>query len=144
MTDPAPDTVRFDTRIAVVLRDDLAPWQELNVTAFVVSGIATSEPGLVGEAYEDADARTYLPMLRQPVLVHVGDGEVLRHVHRRALERALPLAIYTAELFATGHDAANRAAVRVVPTDALDLVGVALRGPRNVVDRILKPARLHP
>lgn len=144
MTDAAPETVRFDTKIAVVLREDLAPWQELNVTAFVVSGIATSEPGLVGPPYEDADGRSYLPMLRQPVLIHVGDADVLRHVHAKALARELSLAVYTADLFATGHDAANRAAVRAVPTDALDLVGVAVRGPRNVVDRLLKPARLHP
>ena len=29
---------RFDTKIAVLLRHDLAPWQRLNVTAFLVSG----------------------------------------------------------------------------------------------------------
>ena len=29
----------FDTKIAIVIRDDLAPWQELNVTAFLTSGI---------------------------------------------------------------------------------------------------------
>lgn len=134
---------RFDTKVAVVLRDDLLPWQELNVTAFVMSGIATSEEGLVGEPYEDADGRVYLPMLRQPVLVHTASVEVLRRAHTKALERGIPLAIYTRELFSTGHDAANRAAVRVVGTDDLDLVGVALRGPRNVVDRLTKGARLH-
>ncbi|SFQ39113.1 Protein of unknown function [Amycolatopsis rubida] len=31
---------RFDTKIAVLLRDDLASWQRLNVTAFLVSGVA--------------------------------------------------------------------------------------------------------
>ncbi|WP_237842779.1 DUF2000 family protein [Cellulosimicrobium cellulans] len=51
--DAAP--VRFDTKVAVVLRDDLLPWQELNVTAFLMSGISTSAPDLVGEAYRDAD-----------------------------------------------------------------------------------------
>lgn len=30
----------FDTKIAIVLRDDLAVWQKLNVTTFLVSGIA--------------------------------------------------------------------------------------------------------
>src|SRR5690242_12713583 len=28
--------VRFDTKIAVLLREDLEPWQRLNVTAFLV------------------------------------------------------------------------------------------------------------
>src|SRR3546814_2732086 len=51
----AAEPVRFDTKVAVVLRDDLLPWQELNVTAFLMTGIATSDEGLVGEPYEDAD-----------------------------------------------------------------------------------------
>jgi Protein of unknown function (DUF2000) len=29
----------FDTKVAVVVRDDLATWQALNVTAFLMSGI---------------------------------------------------------------------------------------------------------
>lgn len=41
------EDIRFDTKIAVVLRDDLLPWQELNVTAFLVSGIAAN-PELLG------------------------------------------------------------------------------------------------
>jgi len=138
------DTVRFDTKVAVALREGLAPWQELNVTAFLLSGIATSEPGLVGEPYEDADGQTYLPMLRQPVLVHLADATVLQTVRAKAVERGIALAVYTADLFSTGHDAANRAAVRAVAGADLDLVGVAMRGPRNAVDRMLKPARLHP
>ena len=32
--------VQFDTKIAVVVRQDLAVWQKLNVTAFTISGIA--------------------------------------------------------------------------------------------------------
>jgi hypothetical protein len=141
----APDVepVRFDTKVAIVLRDGLEAWQELNVTAFLMSGIATSGEDLTGEPYEDGDGRTYLPMLRQPVLVFSGDADLLARARDRGVERELAVAIYTRELFATGHDAANRAAVRAVPTAELDLVGVALRGPRNLVDRILKGARMH-
>lgn len=47
--------MRFDTKIAVLLRDDLAPWQQLNVTAFLVSGLAATVPELIGEPYADAD-----------------------------------------------------------------------------------------
>jgi hypothetical protein len=36
--------MQFDTKIAVVLRDDLAVWQKTNVTAFLVSGIAGTVP----------------------------------------------------------------------------------------------------
>jgi hypothetical protein len=135
--------VRFDTKIAVLLRDDLPSWQRLNVTAFLVSGITAANPGLIGEPYEDADGTPYLAMLGQPVLVLEGPKEVLTAAHQRALGRDLPLAVFTADLFGTGFDAANRAAVKAVPRDSLDLVGLALHGPRNGVDKVLKGAHMH-
>ncbi|WP_052390624.1 DUF2000 domain-containing protein [Streptomyces sp. NRRL B-24484] len=141
-TDDAP--VRFDTKIAVLLREDLEPWQRLNVTAFLVSGLGTAAPEVIGEPYEDADGTGYLPMFRQPVLVFEGTKELLSAAHGRALSRSLPVAVFTSELFATGNDRDNRAAVRAVPTAHLDLVGVGVHGPRNSVDKVLKGARMHP
>ncbi|WP_329122741.1 DUF2000 domain-containing protein [Streptomyces sp. NBC_01353] len=136
--------VRFDTKIAVLLRADLEPWQRLNVTAFLVSGIGTAAPEVIGEPYEDADGTKYLPMFRQPVLVFEGTKEVLTAAHGRALSRGLPAAVFTSDLFGTGNDRDNRAAVRAVGRDALDLVGMAVYGPRNAVDKVLKGARMHP
>lgn len=135
--------IRFDTKVVVVLREDLLPWQELNVTAFLMSGIATSESNLVGENYRDADGNDYLPMLRQPVLVMTADAEVLAKARTKALSRGMALAVYTEELFSTGHDAANREAVAAVAAEDLNVVGIALRGPKNAVDRVVKGARMH-
>jgi hypothetical protein len=135
---------RFETKIAVLLRDDMLPWQALNATAFLVSGLATADPELLGEPYADADGTPYLPMFRQPVVVLSGSKETLTAAHRRALARGLSLSVFTADLFSTGHDAANRAAIRAVPTVDLDLVGIALHGPRNAVEKIVKGARMHP
>lgn len=135
--------MHFDTKIAVLLRDDLETWQRVNVTAFLASGIAT-DAELLGEPYGDADGVAYLPMFRQPVLVLSGNKAVLTAAHERAVRRGLPAAVFTAELFATGHDEANRAAVRAVPTAGLDLVGLAVHGPRNAVDKVTKGAGLHP
>ncbi|MFG2239771.1 DUF2000 family protein [Streptomyces sp. NPDC048734] len=135
---------RFDTKIAVLLREDLETWQRLNVTAFLVSGLGTEVPEVVGEPYEDADGVPYLPMFRQPVLVFQGAKETLTAAHARVLSRSLPRAVFTGDLFTTGNDRDNRAAVRAVPTDALDLVGLAVYGPRNAVDKVLKGARMHP
>ena len=134
--------VRFDTRIAVLLSSGLAPWQELNVTAFLASGLA-ADPELLGETYRDADDVEYLPLLGQPVMIFTAEPEVLATARAKAVERGLRLAIYTREMFSTGHDAANRAAVRAVGSADLDLVGVGLHGPRNAVDRLTKAARLH-
>lgn len=135
--------VHFDTRIAVMLRDDLLPWQELNVTAFLMSGIASSEEDLVGEVYRDANGVEYLPMFRQPVLVFSADADRLAAAREKSVERGIATAVYTRELFATGHDAANRAAVAAVPSAELDLVGLAVRGPRTAVNRVTKGAARH-
>ncbi|MFF0365996.1 MULTISPECIES: DUF2000 family protein [unclassified Micromonospora] len=140
MTEP----IRFPTKIAVLLRNDLAGWQQLNVTAFLISGVANAEPELLGEEYRDADGTTYLPMFRQPVLVFAGDRAVLAGAHSRALSRGLRLSIFTQELFATGNDRDNRAAVRAAGREKIDLVGLALHAPRNVVDKVLKGATMHP
>ncbi|WP_311213775.1 MULTISPECIES: DUF2000 family protein [unclassified Arthrobacter] len=140
---PTATTVRFDTKVVVVLGDDLLPWQELNVTAFLMSAIATSAPGLTGGPYQDRDGNSYLPMLRQPVLVLTAGRELLAAARERAISREIPTAVYTRDLFSTGHDEANRAAVAAVAARELDLVGIALRGPKNVVDRIVKGARMH-
>ncbi|MYZ10674.1 DUF2000 family protein [Streptomyces sp. SID2999] len=136
--------LRFDTKIAVLLRDDLAPWQRLNVTSFLVSGLGSQVPEVIGAPYEDADGVAYLPMFRQPVLVFEATKEVLRAAHARVLSRSLPRAVFTADLFSTGNDTDNRAAVRAVPTVDLDLVGLAVYGPKGGVDKVVKGARMHP
>jgi hypothetical protein len=136
--------MQFDTKIAVVLRDDLAGWQKTNVTAFLVSGIAATVPGVVGEPYRDASGNEYLPMLVQPVLAYEADGAALRRAYERALGRGVTPAIYTSELFATNHDEANRAAVVGVEAQELDLVGIAFRAERKTVDKIVDRLRFQP
>ncbi|WP_090005643.1 DUF2000 domain-containing protein [Lentzea albidocapillata] len=131
----------FDTKIAVLLRDDLAGWQALNVTAFLVSGLPET---LRGEPYIDAGDVHYLSMFGQPVVVLQGDQDLLKKAHERALSRKQPMSIFTADLFATGNDDDNRAAVRKVHTQDLDLVGLAIHGQKNAVDKIFKGARMHP
>jgi hypothetical protein len=143
-TDTADAPVRFDTKIAVLLRDDLEVWQRLNVTAFLVSGIGQHAAEVIGEPYADGDGTQYLPMFRQPVVVLEGSKEQLTAAHERALRRGTALSVFTRDLFATGNDRDNRAAVRAVRGQELDLVGLAVYGPRNAVDKIVKGARMHP
>jgi hypothetical protein len=136
---------QFDTKVAVVVRDDLATWQRLNVTAFLISGVtADAGPGAIGQDYLDADDRCYLPLLVQPVIVFEAGAAKLRTVRERAERRGVKLAIYTNEMFATGNDEDNRAAVRAVATDELDIVGVALRAPHRDADAVLRGLDRHP
>lgn len=137
------EPIRFDTKIAVLLRDDLQVWQRLNVCAFLMSAVAAGNPETIGEPYADADGTSYLAMFRQPVVVLEGDKAALTAAHGRAVERGLSTAIYTADLFMTGNDRDNRAAVRAVPRDSLDLVGIAVYGRKNAVDKVMKGAAMH-
>ena len=134
----------FDTKIAIVVRDDLLTWQKLNVTAFLTSGVLGADRDLLGEDYEDASGRLYRPLIVQPMIVLTADSAGLTAIHRRAIDRGVETAIYIEDMFSTGHDAANRAAVRKYPTEALNLVGLALRDEKKTVDKITKGAKMHP
>ncbi len=133
-----------DIKLAVVVRDDLETWQKLNVTAFVASGMGTSTPELIGRAYEDASGLKYHPMFGVPVLVFSAGAVALRRAFDRARARGLVMAVYTDELFTTGNDVDNRAAVAAVATENLDLAGFAVAGDRRTVDKALDKLRLHP
>jgi hypothetical protein len=133
----------FDTKIAIVLRDDLAGWQALNVTAFLTSGIVAETPAIIGQAYRDAAGNVYNPLTIQPIVVLSADLETLRTIHRRSLERGVITSAYIEEMFSTGHDAANREVFAQFSPDNAKLVGLALRTEKKVVDKITKGARMH-
>lgn len=134
----------FDTKIAIVVRDDLATWQKLNVTAFLMSGITGASPEIMGEAYRDANDNTYHKLCIQPIIVLSADQETIKSIHRRALERKAALGLYIEEMFSTGHDAANRAVFAEYGPDSAKVVGLALREEKKIVDKITKGARMHP
>lgn len=135
--------MRFDTKIAIVVRDDLASWQQLNVTAFLASGIAAAFGDTIGKPYEDGSGNRYLELFRQPVLVYAGDTASLGAARERAVSREMATAIYTEDMFSTGFDEANRAVVRDVPAADLRLAGIAVYGPRNAVDKVCRGLSLH-
>ena len=133
----------FDTKIAIVLREDLAIWQKLNVTAFLVSGIVAQFPAVIGEPYRDAVGNLYNPMSIQPVIVLSTDQAGLSAIHRRALERGVTTSLYIEEMFATSHDTANRAVFAEFGPDSAKVVGLALRADRKLADKITKGAKMH-
>jgi hypothetical protein len=134
----------FDTKVAILVAEDLAVWQKLNVTAFLASSVAGAVPEVIGEPYEDGSGTAYLAMFRQPVLVYAADAAALGRVRGAAVGRGLRTAVFTEDMFKTGNDADNRAVVRAVPAADLTLVGVAVYGPKNPVDKTLKGLTLHP
>jgi hypothetical protein len=135
--------LEFDTKIVVIVREDLTVWQKLNVTAFTVSGVAGSEK-IVGENYVDATGNVYLPMSVQPILVFSATREQMREVYDRAMKRNMRISIYTEELFKTYNDVDNRAALAAVKAEDLNLVGIAIRSTKRQIDTVVKGLRLHP
>jgi hypothetical protein len=133
----------FETKLVVILRDDLPVWQKINAAIFLVSGIAGTDPATIGEPYEDASGEVYLPMFRQPALVFEATRADLCRAFGRAVERGVELAVFTDELFTTPHDSANRAAVRAVKREDLSLVGIAFLAERKLADKVVKGLRLH-
>jgi len=136
-------SMTFDTKIAIVLCDDLESWQRLNVTAFIASAVAGQYPDIIGETYLDASGNRYMPMIIQPMMIYQASAAEIRRVYQRALDRNLTLAIFTRELFSTQNDIDNRAAVADKTAEQLDLVGVALRDTRKTVDKVIKGLKLH-
>ncbi|XOK11443.1 DUF2000 family protein [Agrobacterium tumefaciens] len=133
----------FDTKIAIILRDDLAVWQKLNVTAFLMSGIVAQTKEIIGEPYRDGAGNVYNPLSIQPVVVMATDQEALRKIHQRSLERDITTSLYIEEMFATGHDVANRQVFSEFSPDNAKVVGMALRADKKIVDKITKGAKLH-
>lgn len=134
--------MEFDTKIKIVLRNDLEMWQKLNVTAFLISGIAGTQ-NIIGEAYQDKDGLQYLPMSQQPIVIHAATSEQLRELLQKAFTKDVVMTIYTEELFKTYNDEDNRAMVAGYKTEELNLVGIGIRGKKNHVDKLLKGYALH-
>ena len=61
----------FDTKIAIVVREDLATWQKLYVACFLAGGLVGLYPDLAGEHYVDASGQTYGP-IAEPVAPNQG------------------------------------------------------------------------
>ena len=135
--------MQFDTKIAVVIRTDLEPWQKLNVASFLAGGIAARYPECIGEPYGDASGTPYLSLIGQPILIYGADRAALSRALERALARDVKPALYTEEMFKTTHDAANRAVVKSVPRTELNLVGLAFRAERKVIDKVVDGLKFH-
>jgi len=133
----------FDSKVAIVVRNDLATWQRLNVVAFLSTGIASAAPEVMGEPYVDAAGNTYGSLFGQPMMIFEGDLAGLQKAHRIGLERELAMSPYVFAMFSTGHDAANREVFLAEDPASLNLVGLALRGPKKAVDKALKGLALH-
>jgi hypothetical protein len=134
------------SRLAIVLRQELLTWQRLNVTAFLSSSMAVNaEPSVMGETYVDASGRGYGEMFAQPVMVFEASAEVLKSAYLTALEEKIVIVrVFPDVLFTTGNDSDNRAAFAKLAPAQMSVAGLALLGGRNRISKLLSGARKHP
>lgn len=71
------------------------------------------------------------------------DAETIKAIYCRAMQRGARLSLYIEDMFSTGHDAANRAAVKTREPASMNIAGFALREEKKLVDKITKGARMH-
>jgi hypothetical protein len=116
---------------------------KLNVTAFLTAGVAANALDSIGKQYEDGSGNLYLPIFAQPVFVFTASAEHLQRTRTRALSREVSIALYTKDMFATSNDTDNRAVVKAVAADGLDIVGIAFRAERKTFDKIINGLKLH-
>lgn len=130
-------------RIAIVLRPDMPPWQALNVTAFLASGIAADAPDVLGEPYRDGSGRPYCRLFNQPVVVFQAPSARLRRLIVDAHDADVTLSVFSAGMSRTANDADNRSTIADVPTPELDLLGLAMFGARHRVTKLLEGIEKH-
>jgi hypothetical protein len=98
----------------------------------------------VGAPYEDGSGTLYHALIGQPILIFgAPDGAALSRALERALARNVKPALYTEDMFKTTHDEANRAAVKAVARAELNLVGLAVRAERKLLDKIVDGLKFH-
>lgn len=135
--------MQFDSKFVIVVTEDLPTWQKLNVVSFLSGSITSTSAVETGERYVDGSDNTYLPLCIQPTIVLKVKRNKLPTFIQRANRANIETAIFIEDMFATGHDEANRSTVRYYDTESLPLVGIAMCAEKKIVDKVVKGAKLH-
>ncbi|MFD2935049.1 DUF2000 family protein [Spirosoma flavum] len=135
----------YDTKIAIVIRDDLPTWQKLNVAAFLASSVAIQFPQTHGQSFVNASGSTYLPFIKQPILIYKAENDLqMKRAFQRAKQRELALGIYTSPLFSTKNEEGNHVEIAKSTDEDQDLVGLIVYGENRKVDKALDGLAYHP
>lgn len=134
----------YDKKVAIVIKDDLLPWQKMNVVSFLAGSIAIKFPETHGGEFVTADDVKFLPFVKHPTLVYkANSSEKLQRAFQRARDRDLAIGIYTKPLFATRSGEENVQEIASHTVDDLDLVGIIIYGENKKVDKALDDLKFH-
>lgn len=134
----------YSHKIALVIKNDLADWQKLNVASFLASSVAIQFPDTHGNAFVNASGSVYLPFIKHPILIYKAETEAeLNRAFNRAKERGLSLGIYTQPLFATKNEEENHIQIANATDEDQVLVGIAVYGEAKKVSKALEGLKFH-
>ena len=134
----------YDKKVAIIIRDDLAGWQKLNVTAFLAGSVAIKFPETHGKAFINASGSEYLPFIKHPILIYKAETDVqLKRAFNRAKERELQIGIYTVPLFATKNEEGNLEEILKYTDEDQELAGIIIYGENKKVDKALDSLKFH-
>ena len=117
--------------------------EESFVASGHVHGLSSMYISMPDHAGTHIDAPRHFNKGGQPILIYGADRPALTRALERALARNVKPAVYTEDMFKTTHDAANRDAVKAVIRAELNLVGLAMRAERKVIDKIVDGLKFH-
>lgn len=134
-----------NNKIALVIKNDLQPWQKLNVAAFLASAVAIQFPDTHGKSFINASGSVYLPFIKQPILIYGAETEAeIKRAFHRAKERGLQVGIYTEPLFATKNEEQNHVEIAKKTDETQVLVGLALYGDGKKLSKAIDGLKFHP
>lgn len=134
----------YSNKIALVIKNDLAGWQKLNVAAFLAGAVAIQFPDTHGKEFVNASGSVYLPFMKHPILIYKADTDAeIKRASNRAKERGLAIGIYTEPLFATKNEEENHVEIAKATDDNQALVGIAVYGEAKKVAKALEGLKFH-
>lgn len=134
----------YDKKVAIVIKDDLLPWQKLNVVSFLAGSIAIEFPETHGKEFMTADHVRFLPFIKHPTLIYKAESdEKIKRAFNRARDRELAIGVYSSSLFATRSEEENIIEISNHTVDNLDLVGIIVYGENRKVDKALDGLKFH-
>jgi len=137
--------MKYENKIAIIIKNDLKDWQKLNVVSFLASSIAIQFPETHGKPFVNKSDSVYLPFLKQPVPIYMAEtnDEIMR-AFNRAKDRELAIGIYTEVLFATRSEEENHIEIAKYNDSDQPLVGIVVYGENKKVNKALNGLKFHP
>ncbi|WP_027076404.1 DUF2000 domain-containing protein [Maribacter antarcticus] len=136
--------MKFENKIAIIIKDELLNWQKLNVASFLASSVAIKFPETHGKSFVNASKSEYLPFIKQPIIIYQADDQAqMDRAFSRAKQRELHIGIYTDSLFSTKNEDENHIEIGKLTDENQILVGIIIYGDNRKVNKALNGLKFH-